>query len=82
MKRFSPRYPWRCERLWQAFRSHYRMLKRFCDPGYEPPARDQVVWADRVRGLSHTITIRPSAGPVVPRSGGASMIDPDIFAAI
>jgi hypothetical protein len=36
--------------LWQAIRSHYRMLKRFGDPGYEPPARDQVVWADPVRG--------------------------------
>jgi hypothetical protein len=26
------------------------MLKRFGDPGYEPPARDQVVWAEPVRG--------------------------------
>jgi hypothetical protein len=33
------------------------------------------------RFQSDTIIIRPSAGPVVPRSGDASMIDPDIFAA-
>jgi ABC-type iron transport system FetAB permease component len=32
----------------------------------------------RALGSSDTITIRPSAGPVVPRSGGASMINPDI----
>ena len=36
--------------LWQAIRSHYRMLTRFGDPVYEPPARDQVVWADPARG--------------------------------
>ena len=28
-----------CPTLWQAIRSHYRMLKRFGDPGYAPPAR-------------------------------------------
>jgi linoleoyl-CoA desaturase len=39
-----------CPTLWQAIRSHHRMLKRFGDPGYEPPARDQVVWAEPVRG--------------------------------
>jgi linoleoyl-CoA desaturase len=30
--------------LWQAIRSHYRMLKRFGDPGYAPPARE-LGWA-------------------------------------
>jgi linoleoyl-CoA desaturase len=36
--------------LWQAIRSHYRMLKRLGDPGYEAPPRDQIVWATPVRG--------------------------------
>jgi linoleoyl-CoA desaturase len=36
--------------LWQAIRSHYRMLKRFGDPAYEPPAQDQVIWAEPARG--------------------------------
>jgi hypothetical protein len=31
-------------------RSHYRILKRFGDPGYEPRARNQAVWADPARG--------------------------------
>jgi linoleoyl-CoA desaturase len=39
-----------CPTLWQAIRSHYRMLKRLGDPGYAPPARDHVAWADPVRG--------------------------------
>ncbi|MCC2663599.1 MAG: hypothetical protein K0S35_1521, partial [Geminicoccaceae bacterium] len=30
--------------------SHYRMLKRFGDPAYEPPAQDQVIWAEPARG--------------------------------
>ena len=39
-----------CPTLWQAIRSHYRVLKRLGDPGYAPPARDHVAWADPVRG--------------------------------
>jgi linoleoyl-CoA desaturase len=36
--------------LWQAIRSHYRVLKRLGDPAYAPPARTPVVWAEPVRG--------------------------------
>jgi linoleoyl-CoA desaturase len=39
-----------CLTLWEAIRSHYRILKRFGDPGYELPAQYQVVWADPARG--------------------------------
>jgi linoleoyl-CoA desaturase len=35
--------------LWQAIRSHYRMLKRFGDPGYVAPAREPA-WAEPARG--------------------------------
>jgi linoleoyl-CoA desaturase len=36
--------------LWQAIRSHYRMLKRFGDPGYAPPVRAPLPWAAPARG--------------------------------
>ena len=39
-----------CPTLWQAIRSHYRMLKRFGDSSYEPAARDHVVWTDPMNG--------------------------------
>jgi linoleoyl-CoA desaturase len=39
-----------CPTLWQAIRSHYRMLKRFGDPGCAPPAREQAALADAVSG--------------------------------
>ena len=35
-----------CPTLWQAVRSHYRMLKRFGDPGYQPAAGGEIAWAD------------------------------------
>jgi linoleoyl-CoA desaturase len=38
-----------CPTLWHAIRSHYRMLKRFGDPGYVPPVRE-LAWAEPVRG--------------------------------
>jgi linoleoyl-CoA desaturase len=39
-----------CPTLWQAIRSYYRVLKRLGDPGYEPPARNQVVWVGPATG--------------------------------
>jgi linoleoyl-CoA desaturase len=39
-----------CPTLWQAIRSHYRMLKRFGDPSWAPPAREQTALADAVSG--------------------------------
>jgi linoleoyl-CoA desaturase len=30
-----------CPTLWQAIRSHYRMLKRFGDPGYARPLKQE-----------------------------------------
>jgi linoleoyl-CoA desaturase len=34
-----------CPTLWQAIRSHYRMLKRFGDPDYRPAAGGEIAWA-------------------------------------
>jgi linoleoyl-CoA desaturase len=34
--------------LWDAIRSHYRMLKRFGDPRYQPSAGNEIAWADAV----------------------------------
>jgi linoleoyl-CoA desaturase len=39
-----------CPTLWQAIRSHYRMLKRFGDPGYAAPARAAVAVAEPAQG--------------------------------
>jgi linoleoyl-CoA desaturase len=51
-----------CPTLWQAIRSHYRMLKRFRDSDYESRARDDVVSADPVE--------RWSPGAVLNGAGG------------
>ena len=34
-----------CPTLWDAIRSHYRMLKQFGDPSYEPPAGNDIAQA-------------------------------------
>ena len=36
--------------LWQAIASHYRMLKRFGDPGYVPPVRESSPSRSPARG--------------------------------